>query len=514
MNPQDPGYITDVVYTDNYYEQLGPVTINYVAALNGIQPRDLTDFDYCEVGCGQGLSLLVHAAAHPQGRFVGIDLNAEHIRRASTRANAAGIDNLKLIAEPVTDALTDSGLPDFDFIVLHGVYSYLPESARQAVLHFIDRRLKTGGVVLISYNALPGWAARMPLRTIMREFALPRAQGSLERVELGLSYLRLMLNAGVPMFQLHPELRKYAESLFELDRRYIAHEFFHDIQNAYPVDAVAAEMSNRGLSFAGTLPLWQNHVEADVPERLTAFFAEFPDRIAREVHKDFIYNTVFRTDLYVREDPAHPDPARARALWNMPFRAADGAPPAERSVRRGNLDVPLDTAQGLTLIGLLAGHSRTLSDLHGHPGLSALAAEDLVTTLCWWVLSGRVRPVAPPVPEPVSTAAARLNQVLLAEAFQQPDAAETWLVSPRFGCAFAFDKSRSLALCALTADDGTTGVTPGARLSALMTRCGLHLEDEGHPLPPDRVEQLARDLQDELRTNGTFDQARQLGILA
>lgn len=512
MATDSPGYVTDVVYTDNYYEQLSPLALNYLAALNGHPPVNLGDFDYCELGCGQGLSLLVHAATHPGGRFVGVDLNQEHIERAQTRADAAGITNLRLLAEPFGDELTASGLPDFDFIVLHGVYSYLPDSVRLSVHRFIEARLKPGGQVLISYNAMPGWAGRQPLRDIMRRFALPLAQNSLERAQLGLSYLRLMLDARVPFFVLNPELEKYAESLFGLDLHYIAHEFFHEVHNAYPVDKVAADMDDLGLAFAGTLPLWQNHVEADVPGNLTGLFAADTSRIAREVHKDFIYNTVFRTDLYVRPDArAFGARDRCASLWNMAFCSVTESDAVELAVQRGAAQLPLNTRESRIILSLLQDTPQTPAQLHAHPGLQAMTPTALVDAICWWVLSGQARPATTVASDAGNEVAERLNRTLLVDAMRDPNATTTWLSSPRFGCAFEFDKTQALALCALSGSDDTPSETA---LWELMQTCGLSVEEGDGTLGPDEVAQLALDLHDELEANGTLERARKVGVVA
>jgi hypothetical protein len=511
MATDSPGYVTDVVYTDNYYEQLSPLALNYLAGLNGHPPVDLGDFDYCELGCGQGLSLLVHAATHPGGRFVGIDLIPEHIERAQMRADASGITNLRLLAEPFGDALTQSGLPDFDFIVLHGVYSYLPENVRQSVHRFIDARLKPGGQVLISYNAMPGWAGRQPLRDIMRRFALPLASNSLERAQLGLSYLRLMLDARVPFFVLNPELQKYAESLFELDLHYIAHEFFHEAHNAYTVDRVADDMNALGLEFAGSLPLWQNYAEADIPPNLSGLFAANTTRIAREVHKDFIYNTVFRTDLYVRPAArAFATRDRCSALWNMPFCSITDPDAVQLSVQRGSLQLPLNTRESRIILSLLQDAPQAPAQLRAHPGLQAMTPAALVDAVCWWVLSGQAHPAAMPPNDAAGEVTTALNRTLLTDAMHDPNAATSWLSSPRFGCAFEFDKTQALALCALS---GPAESLPETALWDLMQACGLSFEEGESALGQAEVTQIAQDLYEELEANGELERARKLGVI-
>lgn len=512
MQSSSAGYITDIVYKDNYYEHLSPVALNYLAALNGQMPRDLADFDYCELGCGAGMSLLVNAAAHPGGRFLGVDLNPEHIAQCRERAEKAGLKNLSLIAEPVGGTLTESSLPDFDFIVMHGLYSWVSESVRRAIRSFIDARLKPGGLVLVSYNAMPGCAAREPLRNIMRRFALPLSDDSLERAELGLSYLRLMLNAQVPFFQLNPELRKYAESLFERDLSYIAHEFFNDHWNPLGVEQVANEMGELGLRFSGSLPLWQNHPEADVPENLTGLFADQTDTVVREIHKDFIYNTVFRTDLYVRPFHDNASPAgQTEAFWHMPFSATTTPDEVQLTVHRGALEIPLNNRESRIVFSLLQDGPRTAAELAENTALAGMERSKLIEILCWWVLSGQVRPASGLLPDTdARDSADRLNRTLLAVAMKSSDQGMTWLTSPRFGVAFPFDKTLALALCVLSS--ASRSADPKA-MGQLLQEADLSVEENGMTLDDESLAGLAQDLADDLEENGTLEQARLLGLI-
>ena len=510
MDSTHDGYITDVAYIDNYYEQLSPLAINYLAALNGHLPRNPDDFDYCELGCGNGLSLVVHAATHPGGRFTGIDINPEHIARARGRANAAGLTNLALYADAIADWVARDDGQQFDFIAMHGLYTWVSDAVRADIHRFIERRLKPGGLVLVSYNAKPGFSAREPLRNIMRRFATPLSTNPLERAHLGLSYLRLMLNAQVPFFRLNPELAKYAESLFDKDPHYIAHEFFHDDWHIFGVDEVAGAMQNSGLAFAGTLPLWQNHADIDVPANVSGLFNVQTERVTREVHKDFLYNTVFRTDLYVAA-PADAAPLpRAETLAAMCFRAAVPATDVQFAPLAGANQLSLNTPLHRTVFALLQDQARTFADLAAQPALAGHGRDDLVAALTQWVLSGQVRPTLPAPLPPSHPVIAATNRALLAEAFAAGDRDGALLLSPCYGSAFWFDKTQALALAVLA--DPAAGEA-GATLAELMKHCGLSMEEDGRALDEEALANLAMDLSDDLEASGALAQARLLGVV-
>src|SRR5262245_53264989 len=77
------GYIADIAYTDGYYVELAPVHLNYVALLNGCSPRPIDrPFNYLELGCGNGHTVTLLAAAYPQAKFYGVDINPAHVATA------------------------------------------------------------------------------------------------------------------------------------------------------------------------------------------------------------------------------------------------------------------------------------------------------------------------------------------------------------------------------------------------------------------------------------------------
>jgi SAM-dependent methyltransferase len=291
------GYITDVAYTDHYYSQLAPVLLAYAAALNGFVPPPIRNFDYCEIGCGNGLSLNLHAAANADGRFVGIDLNPEHIVNARAFADDGGLTNVRYLALGVAEAQAEN-LPQFDYITLHGVYAWVSEGVRAQIVEFIRKQLKPGGLVMVSYNALPGWASLGPLREMMLNYTagMP-GMNSIERARHGLNYAKFMADKNGAYFAQNPDAVKQLDELFKQDLRYVAHEFFNDFWNPMYFSQVAREMMGAELMFCGNVPVEQNYVELTVPAEFHEMFKTAPSRNAVELNKDFARNTRFRNDV-------------------------------------------------------------------------------------------------------------------------------------------------------------------------------------------------------------------------
>ncbi|HWZ68717.1 MAG TPA: class I SAM-dependent methyltransferase, partial [Stellaceae bacterium] len=162
MAREDYGYGADIPYLRDFKPMLAPAWLDHVALVAGIEPPARRNgLAWCDLGCGQGVTAAILAATHPCGVFHGVDAMPVHIDHARRLAAAAAIPNLQLHA---VDFAAASGLelPQFDYIVAHGVYTWIGPEAQCAVRRFIDRRLKPGGLVYLSYNAMPGWARDLP----------------------------------------------------------------------------------------------------------------------------------------------------------------------------------------------------------------------------------------------------------------------------------------------------------------------------------------------------------------
>src|SRR5262249_29155085 len=127
----------------------------------------------CELGCGRGQTALVLASVNPQAQFHAVDFHPAHIAHARARAARAGLRNIEF-HELSFDAMTGprgAPLPMFDVITLPGVWSWIPPGLRGPIIDSINPRLKPGGLVYVSYNALPAWNAIGPLQRIIKELA-------------------------------------------------------------------------------------------------------------------------------------------------------------------------------------------------------------------------------------------------------------------------------------------------------------------------------------------------------
>jgi SAM-dependent methyltransferase len=303
------GYVTDTTYADTFFRELSPSWLNYVAALNGVKPQRLDRaFRYLELGCGFGTSSVVNAAAFPSGAFHACDLNEAHIASGRAYAERLGIDNIELRAQTFAALLADD-LPPFDFIVLHGVYSWVDAATRDVIRQLLSRLLAPGGLVYVSYNALPGWSHELPLRKLLVELA-PRSGTAAERSERAAGAMDALRAGGLRYFTANPGAGAAVDAYVRGEGHYLAHEFMNAAwEPFYGVD-VGDEFASIGLQIVGSATLANNHLPLMIDGQAAEAISSLPSRRQQQLAIDFAINQRFRRDVFVRSTGARTDGSR------------------------------------------------------------------------------------------------------------------------------------------------------------------------------------------------------------
>ena len=295
------GYVADIEYIHGFYPELAPEQLAMAALLRGIKPPTLEEgFTYFELGCGQGDSLNLLAACNPQGRFYGNDFNPTHVAGAQTLADTAGLKNVTILEKSFQE-LQSMDLPRFDFICLHGIYSWINTENRRLIVDFIRERLKPGSLVYISYNCLPGWSATAPLRRLMTDYAHASGGGVLtQRVEKALAFTARLKDLKTGFFVPNPALDARLAQIQGASRNYLAHEYFNrDWTPFYHADMVR-DMAEAKLSFVGPASYGEQLEFLLLPQNALALLAEIQEPVLRETIKDFLLNQQFRKDVFAR----------------------------------------------------------------------------------------------------------------------------------------------------------------------------------------------------------------------
>ena len=232
MSDWNEGYVTDIGYTFGYYAELNPLRTR-LALLNAgwAAPDLLTEGPSCELGMGQGLSVNVHAAASGTPWYA-TDFNPSQVAFAQELAGASGVgaQGTRLFDEAFVDFCQRTDLPDFSFIGVHGIWSWISDANRAVLVDFVRRKLRVGGVLYISYNTQPGWAAMAPMRDLLTEHAhvmgVP-GQGIANRIDASLAFAERLMDTKCHYALANPQVDERLKRLKGVNRNYLAHEYFN-----------------------------------------------------------------------------------------------------------------------------------------------------------------------------------------------------------------------------------------------------------------------------------------------
>jgi SAM-dependent methyltransferase len=300
-----------------FMKRLAPAWLDHVALLRGFAPPPRAEgFAWCELGCGQGVTPVVLAATHSRGRFYGVDVMPEHIDHARRLAAEAGASNAAFYAADFS-AADRLGLPKFDYIVAHGVYTWIDADSQNALLRFIDSHLAPGGLVYLSYNALPGWARNLALREILLRFGMAAPGDSLARVAAAVAAAHEFASAGAPAL-----VGSRAGALASLDKHYLAHEYL--VENARPLFVTELRVATAaiGLAPVGNAHLLENYDRFVVRAAARKTLERIRDENLRELARDCFINTGFRADVFARQAERIDEAAQVRRLFDSVFMLA------------------------------------------------------------------------------------------------------------------------------------------------------------------------------------------------
>jgi SAM-dependent methyltransferase len=293
------GYVADIGYTYGYYHELNPLRARLAFANANVACPEFTTA--CELGFGQGLSANIHAAASGV-EWYGTDFNPAQAGYAQELARSSGAA-AKLYDEAFGEFCNRRDLPDFDFISLHGIWSWISDENRHVIVDFVRRKLKVGGVLYISYNTQPGWASFAPMRHLMTQHAEvlgAEGRGIVNRVEGALEFASKFLDTKPLYAAANPQIAERLNKLKEQNRQYLAHEYFNRDWHPMHFATVAEWLAPAKVSFACSAHFLDQIDAIHLTPQQQQFLKDLPDDMLRQSVRDFMINAQFRRDYWVK----------------------------------------------------------------------------------------------------------------------------------------------------------------------------------------------------------------------
>jgi methyltransferase-like protein/2-polyprenyl-3-methyl-5-hydroxy-6-metoxy-1,4-benzoquinol methylase len=290
----------DVPYPSFTFSQTHPNRLAVTAKLFGLNAANVENCRVLELGCGDGSNLNWIAHTLPTSKFVGIDLAEKHIADAKNTAAEVGLNNVEFHA---ADVLTVSAekFGKFDYIIAHGLFSWVPDFVREKVLQIYREMLTENGVGYISYNAYPGCHLRDLTRNMMR-FHVKDIAEPLEQVSESLKFLEFF-GENVEKDSLHGQvIRRELSHMVIRTRENVFHDDLSEINQPFYFADFIAKAEKNNLQFLSEAEFHSSqtfHFSAKVQEMLTSFG---DDVIKTEQYIDFVKSRRFRQTLLCRKE--------------------------------------------------------------------------------------------------------------------------------------------------------------------------------------------------------------------
>jgi SAM-dependent methyltransferase len=308
---------TSTSYDDVPYESLAlpqthPARLGALGRLFGLRAAATTSSRVLEIGCASGENVLSMAVTMPEARFLGIDLSRVQIERGRKLIEKLAVPNVALEQMDLMDA--DASLGKFDYIVAHGVFSWVPFAAQEKLFELCRELLSAAGIAYISYNTLPGWHSRRIVRDAMRYHALqfsdPQTQVAQARAILEF----LARESTVPNRAFEVELGLLAEQ----PDSYVLHEHLEQDNTPVYFHEFVERANRHGLQYLAEAEFGSMLPDGFAPHVRETLRNIGSDFVRQEQLMDFLRNRLLRQTLLVNADVSlsrRIPPDRMEGLW-------------------------------------------------------------------------------------------------------------------------------------------------------------------------------------------------------
>lgn len=284
----------EVPYASHPFAQTHPSRLFTIGTLFGLRPTPPQRCRVLELACAGGGNLIPMGEYLPDSEFVGIDLSAKQIADGQEVLDQLGLQNVKLRRADIREV--DAAYGTFDYVIAHGVYSWVPAAVREKILDVCRTLLNPNGIAYVSYNTYPGWHMRGMIRDMMRyhsaRFSTPTDRTSQARALL--DFLAQSVRQEGPYSQL---LKQELEALRHQSDHYLYHEHLEEVNQPLYFHQFVEAATAKGLKYLGEARIGTmvtGNFGPDIEKTLRMLAT---DQVMAEQYMDFLRNRMFRETL-------------------------------------------------------------------------------------------------------------------------------------------------------------------------------------------------------------------------
>lgn len=300
MSSCDLGYHSSSLYS-HYHYVFNPLWVKFILTANGYRVPNIDHGYACELGIGQGISINMHALT-AKTQWYGNDYNPSQVNFAETLV-PQGLENLHIYDDSFAQFAERDDLPEFEYIVIHGLWSWVSPENQQHLLNFVQKHLKVGGALFISYNIAPGYTTFEPTIHLMKSYKeqmLPHTLTDAEQIHDLAGFIQNLVNTAPRSLSVYPNYPVMINNFFAQDPSYLMNEYFNQAWDITHFGVIEDKLDTIKLKYAASangsnmidiINFDQDQLEFLAPLAGTAIF---------EDTKDFMTNNKFRTDIFIK----------------------------------------------------------------------------------------------------------------------------------------------------------------------------------------------------------------------
>lgn len=288
-----------VPYEDCPLIQTKPDNLGLIAKLFGIESANPDKCRVLELGCASGGNIIPLAFYWPDSEFMGIELSEKQAGLGAKMIEELHLSNIHILHKNILDL--DESLGTFDYVIAHGVYSWIPPEVQQHMLKLIPKILSSNGIAFISYNTLPGWHFRMAIRDIMLYPSLAGASPD-EKKDNGIDML-YKLAKGLPDNSSLSEkwFKKEAEDLVKLPPSYLLHDYLEENNHPEYFYQFMGKAEANHLQFLSEADMY-TMLSSTLTDEAENILDDIDDLIEYQQYMDFYYLRSFRQTLLCHDN--------------------------------------------------------------------------------------------------------------------------------------------------------------------------------------------------------------------
>jgi methyltransferase-like protein/cyclopropane fatty-acyl-phospholipid synthase-like methyltransferase len=288
-------YIYDIVEYDSHpYCQTYPENLYTIARLFNLNPTNFEEARVLELGCGGGWNIIPMAYSLPETEFTGIDLSKNQIEKAQKYVNDIGLENISFEHKSILDI--DNTIGHFDYIICHGVYSWVPKNVQEKIFAILRDNLTDNGIGHISYNTLPGWNIVKSFRDMML-YHIALFDSHEEKAEQARSLLNFVTETLKEDTSSYSELlRNEVEMLSSRSDSYLIHDHLGEVNDPVYFYQFIETAHKFDLCYLADIPVSSMFIE-NLPESVSPVLSQIDDIVRANQYMDFIRNQRFRNTL-------------------------------------------------------------------------------------------------------------------------------------------------------------------------------------------------------------------------